>query len=343
MKYKTGMYGGSFDPLHIGHVQIITRAASVCETLYVVLSYSRARDHIPMEIRYRWIYNIFSHMDNIKIILLEDTAPSKEEYDVRSEWERGRDYVLEQIGNAVDVVFCGSDYKSNNIYEELYGCEVICFDRNEINISSTEIRRDPYKYWDYIPLMCRPYFVKKVLLIGGESTGKSTLTQNLANIYNTNFLEEVGRDVCAFAGNREDLMIAEDFHEILIKHKAKELEQIRSSNRILFVDTDAFTTMWFSTFLLDDRDEIGKITALAEAVQAINSFDLILFLEPTVAFVQDGTRNEKIAAERKKYSEQIKHLFDTHNLHYHPLDGDYLTRFETAKRLIAEELNIRLK
>ena len=38
--------------------------------------------------------------------------------------------------------------------------------------------------------------------------------------------------------------------------------------------------------------------------------DLVLFLEPEgVEFVQDGTRNELIQAERKKYSEMLKEWF----------------------------------
>ena len=40
-------------------------------------------------------------------------------------------------------------------------------------------------------------------LILPESTGKSTLAQNLALAFNTNFLHEVGRDVCDYAGGNE--------------------------------------------------------------------------------------------------------------------------------------------
>ena len=144
--------------------------------------------------------------------------------------------------------------------------------------------------------------VKKVLLIGGESTGKSTLAQNLALYYNTNFLPEIGRDVCDYAGGIEELMIEEDFHEILIRHKGKELEAVKSSNRLLFVDTDALITKFFSHFLLTDPESLKRHDNLADAIAAINRFDLILFLEPTVAFVQDGTRNERLLEDREGFS-----------------------------------------
>ena len=39
MRYNVGMYGGSFDPLHIGHIHDIIRAAAMCEKLYVVISW----------------------------------------------------------------------------------------------------------------------------------------------------------------------------------------------------------------------------------------------------------------------------------------------------------------
>lgn len=336
MRYKVGMYGGSFDPLHTGHIDVIIKAASQCEKLYVVLSYSRKRDNIPMEYRYRWIRNSFRHLYNIKIILLEDNAVSKADYDTDDYWEKGRDYVLSQIETNIDVVFCGSDYKGTNRYEELYNCEVVYFDRKIIPANSTDIRNNPFEYWEYIPKICRPYYTKKILFVGGESTGKSTLAANLALAYNTNFLEEVGREICDYAGD-EDMMIASDFHEILLKHKTKELELIKQSNKLFFVDTDALITKFYAQFLLNGDK---KVENLADAIAQINTFDLIFFLEPTVAFVQDGTRNIKIEADRKKYSEQIKSLFDEIGLEYICLSGDYIERYEDVKKVIKERYGL---
>ncbi len=339
MKYKTGMFGGAFDPPHIGHFNAILQAACLCEDLYIVLSYSRSRDFVPMEYRYRWLRNAFRHLENIHILLLEDTAKSKQEYDSGGYWEKGRDEIINQIQKKIDVVFCGSDYKQSRQYEKLYHCEVVYFDRNHFCISSTKIRENPLLYWQYIPAICRAYFVKKILLVGGESTGKSTLAANLALYYNTNFLKEVGRDVTEYAGS-EELMIEEDFHTILLKHKLLEAQLLPYSNKLLFVDTDALTTKFYTEFLLTDSNALKRTKHLADAINGINHFDLVLFLEPTVAFVQDGTRSAIIEANREKYSQQIKDLFHQANIKYHCLSGDYFNRFEKAKEIIQHTFHI---
>ena len=40
MLYNVGMYGGSFDPLHIGHINCIIEAASKCQELPASLQLS---------------------------------------------------------------------------------------------------------------------------------------------------------------------------------------------------------------------------------------------------------------------------------------------------------------
>jgi len=341
MRYKVGMYGGSFDPLHIGHIHDIIKASSLCEELFVMISWCEGRESTSKELRYRWILNCTRHLPNIKIILIEDKAVSKEEYNTDYYWEKGANDIKATIGKPIDAVFCGDDYYGTNRFESLYSSEseVIYFPRKEVPISSTEIREWASENWDYIPDVCKSFYARKVLVVGGESTGKSTLVQNLALAYNTNFVSEVGRDTCEYAGG-EEFMIMDDLYENILRQKINVMDALQRSNRILFVDTDALTTLFYAGFLLEESDKLDKCEHLAEAVANINEWDLVLFLEPTVEFVQDGTRSEVIAEDREKYSNQIKALLEKYNVRYYSLNGDYLDRFVESKRLIANELKI---
>ena len=98
MGYNVGMYGGSFNPLHMGHVDCIIRAANMCKELYIVLSIGHNRGEIDGRIRYRWIYQLTKHIGNVKLITLEDEAASKAEYNEKY-WQSDADKVKAAVGN----------------------------------------------------------------------------------------------------------------------------------------------------------------------------------------------------------------------------------------------------
>lgn len=333
MKYKCGMYGGSFNPLHMGHLRCIIAAANQCEKLIIVISSGRNRNEIDPRIRYRWIYQLTKHLPDVRIFILEDDCESKAAYD-ENQWYTDAEKVKKFAGETIDAVFCGSDYSEDSFWSKCYPeAELVILPRDEI--SSTKIRNDIYGHWDWLPAVVRPYYVKKVLLIGAESTGKSTLSQNLALHFNTNYMEEAGREISERSGT-DMLMLPSDFTDILLTHKMREIELVKSSNKILFEDTDCLITKFFLDFL-DGKDKENN-TVLADAIAGLNSYDLILYCEPDVKFVQDGDRSEVIAADREKYGNIIKELYRSHGFEFVSLSGDYGQRYEKAVKMVEELL-----
>jgi len=107
----------------------------------------------------------------------------------------------------------------------------------------------------------------------------------------------------------------------------KELEAVKQSNKVLFIDTDCLITRFYIDFLDDPQNDKERNKALADAISALNHYDLVFYLEPDVEFVQDGDRSEVIAANREKYGNQIKKLFDERGIKYISVSGNYHERF----------------
>ena len=101
---------------------------------------------------------------------------------------------------------------------------------------------------------------------------------------------------------------------------------------MLFVDTDALVTQFFMSFLNDPM--IDKNRALSDAIDALNTYDLILFLEPDVRFVQDGDRSEIIRDNRTHYSNRLKELLTSHGKSFVEVSGNYQQRYLTAVKLV---------
>jgi HTH-type transcriptional regulator, transcriptional repressor of NAD biosynthesis genes len=329
---SVGFIGGKFLPLHQGHVYAIVHASSMVDELYVVLSHSQIRDkelckgskmdYIPPHIRLRWLSQLTRDMPHVKVISIEDYE-GNDDYD----WNHGAQLIQQVIGKPIDYVF-SSEFDYNDIFRELYPDSkhvMIDPERTHVTISATAIRNEGvYRHWEFIPDFVKPYFIKKVVVVGTESCGKSTLTKNLAKIYNTAYVEEYGRTVCEELGGCEGIMVKEDYQKIAYGHKMKEIEAIEKANKVVFIDTEVIVTQFYSHLYNEEHqpvlDEIAKL----------QEYDLWLYLEPDVKWVDDGLRVHGDVEVRAQNNQHLKALLEKHRITYKVLNGDYVSRLKGA-------------
>ncbi len=83
----------------------------------------------------------------------------------------------------------------------------------------------------------------KIVLTGAESTGKSTLTKQIAKHYNTIYLPEYAR---SYVEQLDRKYTYEDVEKIAKKQINLEAEFLKKTEHILFVDTSLIITkVWF--------------------------------------------------------------------------------------------------
>jgi HTH-type transcriptional regulator, transcriptional repressor of NAD biosynthesis genes len=327
-----GFFGGKFLPLHLGHVYAIVHASSIVDELFVVLSHSEKRDrelcqhtkmrYVPAQIRLRWLSQLTKDMPNVKVISIEDDQGG-EDYD----WEEGSRLIKQAIGKTIDFVF-SSELDYGDIFEKHYpDSKHILIDpnRSHVNISATKIRNEGlFRNWEYIPDVVKTYFIKKIVVVGTESCGKSSLTRNLAKIYNTSYVSEYGRTVCEELGGCDGIIVKEDYHKIAYGHKLEEWKAIEKANKVVFIDTEAIVTQFYSK--LYNREHQSVLDEIAK----LQDYDLWLYLEPDVKWVNDGLRVHGAEVIRAQNNQELKDLLNHHQINYKILSGDYANRLTSA-------------
>src|SRR3954468_6407327 len=138
----------------------------------------------------------------------------------------------------------------------------------------------------------RPWFARRVCLMGAESTGKSTLAEGLARVYHTVWVPEYGRAYTVEKNKTGEPWTTDDFIRIARRQQADEDEAARTANRILFCDTDALTTaIWHERYL-------GRPSPEVEAIAATGRYDLTFLTGTDVPWVKDKIRNSREVREQ---------------------------------------------
>ncbi len=332
-KKTTGFIGGKFLPFHQGHIYLIVAASNMVDELYIVLTSSKNRDkqlcerdgikYIPDDVRFSWIGESVNNLENVKLIQIED-----DQFDENYDWDSGAEAIKKAIGKKIDFVFSSEKEYTEHFKKNYPNAKHIVIDseRKTINISGTQLRRNIYGNWDKLPDYVRKDFVKRVVVVGTESCGKSTLAKKLAKFYNTQYVEETGRKYCEKYSNR---LTKEMFDFIAMEHFLEQEKKIVNSNKLLFVDSEAVVTQFYL-----NKYFYGEKSNLIEEIIKIQNYDLVIFLEPDVKWVSDGLRNEGEEEIRKKNNELMKNMFKDRGIKFVSVRGNYAQRFNKSRELI---------
>jgi len=311
-----GFIVGKFYPPHPGHKHLIDSARMQVDELVVVIAHHPTQT-IPGEVRLAWMQEIHPDCD---VRLVPD--------ELENESQPWADFTVRYLGRPPDVVFSSEDY--GPVYASLMGSRHVMIDRfrTTVPISGTQVRDDPLTFLDQLEPCVRAWFVKRIVLIGAESTGKTTLAEQLACHYRTQWVPEYGREhwerkVAGLSMNAPlPGWTSEEFVHIAEEQQRREDVAARTANGILFCDTNAFATgTWHERYYQRRDERVDLIGGRSKA-------DLYLIAAPDVPFVQDGFRDgEKIRDWMdQRFMEQLKQG----STPWQRIDGPFASRLQKA-------------
>ncbi len=164
-------------------------------------------------------------------------------------------------------------------------------------------------------------------MYGPESTGKTTLSKQLAAHFNTIWIPEFARDYLQEKWDlKKEICDANDMLPIAVGQIKLENEAVLSANKLLFCDTNLMVTKVFSEIYYGFCDE-----ALDEAARE-HEYDLFFLTDVDVPWEKDDLRDRP--ENRKETFERFKKALDENNKPYIVLSGNQEARFEKAVKAV---------
>lgn len=280
-RFGHGLVLGKFYPFHIGHQQLIRAAQAACDRVTVQVLTSRV-ESIPGPVRADWIT---AEHPGVRVVHGRDETPT--DFTDPQIWDRHMAVIEALLPEPVDAVFTSDAYGAELARRLDADWVQVDPGRRGIPVSGTGVRADPAGHWWALPTPVREWFCRRVVVVGAESTGSTTLARALGEHYGVPWVPEYGREwsIDRPAGPFGPWQTAE-FDLIAAEHARREVDAMRRTPRPLVVsDTDVLATaLWHERYL-------GTPSPSVTARAADWRPDLYLLTGDEIAWTDDGTRD----------------------------------------------------
>lgn len=311
---------GKFMPLHKGHELVIRRAFDYSSDVTIVLYDGKYDERMPTGKRLDWLEHLYPQAKAIVSVrdpIFDGTGDDPKYAEVYADG-------LEFLGQ-FDYVF--SSEPKYDRFADLLGAEHVLVDptRSQIPCSGTNIRNDLFKWRTWLDSYVYSSLIQKVVFVGTESTGKSTLAEAMAKRHNTEWVHEYGRELWGeqnWSGSFSDML------KIGREQITREVEASHVSRDYLFCDTNAWTTLQWSLMAYKTYDY--RLWDLV--YQTYRDYTWIL-CDNDFGWIQDGTR-ELDGHKSIDFQEQHIQSLEDWEIPYQSVSGSLEDRMEQVDNII---------
>ncbi|MCF6273381.1 MAG: AAA family ATPase [Rhodobacteraceae bacterium] len=312
-----GVILGRFMPPHEGHVALVRTATYLVDRLTIILACAHD-DPIPADVRRGWMEALFPLT---RVVLHCTSRPISTD---SPEWAG----IIRRLHpEPINRVIGSEDYlvplaKALNAQHFILDPMWMAFPAN-----SADIRADAFAHWQSLPSHVRPWYQKRLTLVGPESTGKSYMADLLAQKFGGPYVPEYGRPYEKYRSTGP--YRPEELHYIVDGHIAHRKTLALMAGPVLFEDTDPLLTAVWAEMLLGH--------SLPDLEARIELPEHYLLLDADTPWAEDPLRYYAKQELRVQFFEKIKAKLDAHGASYTLIKGSYAER-EAAAFAVVEKM-----
>lgn len=330
-RFGHGLVLGKFYPPHSGHHHLIRTALRNCERVTVEVLASQV-ESVPLPDRIAWLRE-----DHPTARVVGGMDEAEIDYGSPAVWEEHMVVIRALLDAPVDVVFTSDPYGAE-LARRLDATWVqVDPERIDNQISGTAVRADLAGHWHELTAATRAGLAARVVVLGAESTGSTTLAEGLAAHFGAAWVPEYGREhTFTRDGGLAEPWRSDEFDLIVDRQIAWEDAALRRTPVPLLVcDTDVLATaLWHERY-------VGSPAPRILARAALHRPDLYLLTGDEIPWEDDGARDGEHI--RHAMQQRFRDVLAAQPVPWAELRGTPAERLAAALPLVATALAARTR